>query len=458
MRFRTWPIAAVGLGALLLLVVMSLTTMSRRAQDIYAQLDHLNNHHREVEGKLRRLRSEFYLSGIFLRDYLLETERHRAMQHRQRLAEIRRTNVASLNELLALDWWDRNDKECIASLQAKLDDYWQAFDPMFHWSADEKHTRSASFLREEVLPKRQAVILIATEIENIHNANLIAQRTEAARRLAAFRDEFRRLLWQSLLFGLFVAVIAVVRLQVLERRAAGQRTFAQQAERQMRELSQQIVRTQEEERRKLSRELHDHVGQMLTALRMELGHIERLRGPASGPILEAVRESRQLVDTIVRAVRDLALGLRPSMLDDFGLQAALEWHVRDFSRRCDVPVDLQVDGDFDDLPDEQRTCVYRTVQEALTNCVRHSKAGRIAITITLAGLADILEVKIADDGVGIDPEKRARGLGLRGIEERAKELNGTLSVNSEPGRGTTLRLRLPLRDRVTEVALASAAG
>ncbi len=458
MRFRTWPIAAVGLGALLLLVVMSLTTMSRRAQEIYTQLEAVNSHHREVEAKLRQLRAEFYLSGIFLRDYLLEPEPQRALQYRQRLSEIRRSNVATLNDLLALDWLNREDSECIASLQSKLDDYWQAFDPMFRWSAEEKHTRSAIFLREDVLPKRQAVILIATEIENIHDANLVAQRTEVARRQAAFRDEFQRLLWQSLLFGLFVALTAVVRLRVLERRADGQRAFAQEAERQMRQLSQQIVRTQEEERRHLSRELHDHVGQMLTALRMELGRIDRLRVSTTGPVVEAVRESRRLVDTMVRVVRDLALGLRPSMLDDFGLQAALEWHVRDFSRRYDLPVDLHVRGDFDDLPDQHRTCVYRTVQEALTNCVRHAGADRISVTLSLAGAADILEVEIADNGVGIDPQTRGAGLGLRGIEERAKDLEGTLTVRSEPGKGTTLGLRLPLRSATPEVALARAAG
>jgi signal transduction histidine kinase len=253
-----------------------------------------------------------------------------------------------------------------------------------------------------------------------------------------------------------VALTAVFRLRVLERRSEEQRSVAEEAERQMRQLSQRLVATQEEERKKLSRELHDHVGQMLTALRMELGRIERTRAPADTQIGGTVAECRQLVDNMVRTVRDLALGLRPSMLDDFGLQPALEWHVRDFTRRYGVRVELNVQGDFDGLPDQHRTCVYRAVQEALTNCVRHAKARAVGVTVT--GHANRLEVSVTDDGIGLDPAVRREGFGLRGIEERVKELDGAMAITSSAGAGTTLAIRIPLPPRTVEVALASAAG
>jgi signal transduction histidine kinase len=120
---------------------------------------------------------------------------------------------------------------------------------------------------------------------------------------------------------------------------------------------------------------------MLTALRMELGRIDRLRPAGESGVAGAVAECRQLVDNMVRTVRDLALGLRPSMLDDFGLEPALEWYVRDVSRRCGVPVDLSMRR-FEDLPEPHRICVYRAVQEALTNCVRHARASRMGVTVT----------------------------------------------------------------------------
>jgi signal transduction histidine kinase len=189
---------------------------------------------------------------------------------------------------------------------------------------------------------------------------------------------------------------------------------------------------------------------------MELGRIERLRASSDAAITTAVGESRRLVDSMVRTVRDLALGLRPSMLDDFGLQPALEWHVRDVSRRYGLPVELTMHGDFDVLPDAHRTCVYRAVQEALTNCVRHAHAQSVAVVITAH--ASELEVSVTDDGIGLPRARKTDGLGLRGIEERVKKLDGVLQIRAAPGRGTTLALRVPLPVDRMDVPLARAAG
>ena len=103
MRFKTWPVAALGLGSLLILIVVSMLTLSRRAQDIYGELDQLNTHHHNVDAKLRRLRSDVNLSGIFVRDYLLDVSREHAPDYRERLAEFRETNVATVAELRQLD-------------------------------------------------------------------------------------------------------------------------------------------------------------------------------------------------------------------------------------------------------------------------------------------------------------------------------------------------------------------
>jgi signal transduction histidine kinase len=439
MRFRTWPVAALGLVSLLALIAGSMLTTSRRAQDIYTQLDQLNTRHNQVDAKLRRLRSDVNLSGIFVRDYLLDVARERAPEYRQRLAAFRETNMATVDELRALA---ELHGEQILSLQTKLDEYWQTFDPLFDWTPAEKILQSASFLRREVVPRREAVLAIAQEIEELNNAILAEQRAEVTRRQAVFRDDLLRLLWRSLLLGLAVALTVVFRLRVLERRSEEQRMIAQEAERQMRQLSQRLVATQEEERKNLSRELHDHVAQVLTALRMELGRIERTRPAADERVGAAVAECRQLIDQMVHTVRDLALGLRPSMLDDFGLQPALEWHVRDLTRRYGVDVELTVHGDFDALPERYRTCVYRAIQEALTNCIRHAEARSIKVNVT--GYDNRLDVSVTDDGVGLDPTRRRDGLGLRGIEERVKNLHGTLTIDGAIGEGTRLTIRLPL--------------
>ena len=449
MRWRTWPVTALALAGLLALVAVSVLALSRRATEIFKQIEDVNAHHRLVESRLRRLRSDVHLSGILVRDYLLDTTK--PAEYRTGLAELRRNNKATAAELRAMTGADAAAR--VARLQTNLDEYWQAFDPVFNWTPAEKSTRSAEFLRSEVLPRREAVLQIAREIEELNNTNLSTQQAEVRSWEATFRRDLFRMLLQSLALGFVVALATVLRLRVLERRTEQQRANAVHSEQQMRSLSQQLVAAQEEERKKLSRELHDHVGQMLTALRMELGRVERMSGDEQR---QSVAECRQLVDTMVRTVRDLALGLRPSMLDDFGLQPALEWHVRDLERRHGVRVELEIGGDIGQLSERYRTCVYRVIQEALTNCIRHAQAARIRVAVNAA--ADRLDVTVADDGIGLDPSRRRHGLGLLGLEERVRELGGTTLIRSSHGGGTSINIRLPLAAQKEEVPIASAAS
>ena len=453
MRYRkTRPIAAAALGGLLILIAVSLLATARKAEAIYAELDELNRHHREIESTLRRLRSDVHLSGIFIRDYLLDPTRERAPEYRARLTELRTSHAAAVGELRTLTRGE--GKVHVDSLAAKVDDYWETFEPLFGWNVLQKLLNSASFLRREVLPRRDAVLDITHEIEQLNDANLATQRAGVTRQQDAFRNDLRRLLWQSMLVGIAVSLAAVLRLRVAEQRSEQQRGRAEQAEEHMRQLSHGLVSTQEEERRKLSRELHDHVGQMLTALRMALGRAERVPSPL--PRSVALADARDLAEELLQTVRDLSLGLRPSMLDDFGLGPALEWLVRDHQRRSGIDVRLTVAGPVSGLADATRTCIYRVVQEALTNCARHASATRIDVDVRYAD-RDV-QVVVRDDGCGMKAGSRTRGLGLIGIEERARELGGHLDVTSAPDRGTTLTVRLPVPPATEEVPGAAAAG
>ncbi len=456
--FTTWPVAAAALGGLLLLIGTSVLDTSQKAEEIYSQLDRLNTHHREVEVKLRRLRGDVQLSGIYIRDYLLDNDRDEAPRYRQHLMELRQSQTEVVKELRVLLPPDAAPR--LDTLQANVDAYWQAFEPLFDWTVVEKIMRSARFLRREVLPRRDAVLAITRDIEKLNDTNRAAQRAEVARREADFRADLHRRLWRSLLLGFIVAFVAVVRLRALERRSIQQRLHAEEAESEMRLLSQQVVAAQEEERKKLTRELHDHVGQMLTAMRMEIGRASRSNGGSEAVTAQALAEAKRLLDTILRSVRDLVMGLRPSMLDDFGLQPALEWHVREFRRRFNIPVELSLRGDLNALPDQVRTCVYRIVQEALTNCARHAQATRVEISVRYEKNVHenaALELTVADDGAGIDP-RRTRGMGLLGIEERVRELHGTFIIRARQPNGTELFVTLPVSPQIEETELARAAG
>ncbi len=451
MRYRkTWPIAAAALMGLLVLIAASVLATARKADEIYTEVDALNEHHRRIETKLRRLRSDVHLSGIFIRDYLLDPDRSHVEAYREELTRLRTSHAAALDELQALTGDDHLVQ--IGHLRTRVEEYWAAFEPVFDWSLIQKVLQSAGFLRREVVPRREAVLDIAQEIERINDANLVAQRDAVTRRQEAFREETRRVLWQTIIAGVAVALIAVLRLRIAESRSQQQQVRAEAAEAQLRDLSHGLVGAHEDERRKLSRELHDHVGQMLTALRMSLSRAER--AAASDHRDGAFADARALVDELLQTVRDLALGLRPSMLDDFGLTPALEWLVRDTQRRSKLAVRLSVTGPAATLSDEARTCVYRIVQEALTNCVRHAEARHVDVNVRVDGSEVVVEV--SDDGRGMPAGEQRRGLGLVGLEERARELRGTLQVQTVPGQGTRLRARLPLLEE--DVAHAAVAG
>jgi signal transduction histidine kinase len=130
------------------------------------------------------------------------------------------------------------------------------------------------------------------------------------------------------------------------------------------------------------------------------------------------------------------------MLDDLGLEPALAWQTREFARRYNVPVNLSVEGDVERLPDPHRTCVFRVVQEALTNCAKHS--GATGIEIVVVGHGDRLDVSVSDNGVGVRATAGHTGFGLTGIKERVKEMHGFTTIQTRPGGGTVLQITLPI--------------
>jgi signal transduction histidine kinase len=269
--------------------------------------------------------------------------------------------------------------------------------------------------------------------------------SRARQRLAASQNTLHNFLLQMMAFtlglGIIVAVLTTRRVAVLERQHNEQTKQIEQTQNNLRRLSRRLVQAQELERQALSRELHDEVGQMMTALGMELGHLETLRSGNIVAFRSRIEDAKRLNADAMRAIRDLAMGLRPSMLDDIGIEAALQWQGREFSRHTGVPATVRVDGSLDSLNDSQRTCIYRVVQEALTNCARHAKAKHVLVLLQ----ADVhgVIVTVQDDGIGFNAAAARGGLGLLGMQERVQELDGTVTITSQPRKGTTIRVELP---------------
>jgi signal transduction histidine kinase len=160
-----------------------------------------------------------------------------------------------------------------------------------------------------------------------------------------------------------------------------------------------------------------------------------------------VDQAKRLAEQALRSVRDIAMGLRPAMLDDLGLGAALEWQARQFSRLSGVPVSVTVEGELEKCSDAQRTCIYRVVQEALNNVAKHARASEVMLLVKL-GEAGI-RIEISDNGKGFEVGSRKHtGLGLVGIKERVRQLGGDADVESKSSSGTALRVWLPLHSRL----------
>jgi signal transduction histidine kinase len=210
-------------------------------------------------------------------------------------------------------------------------------------------------------------------------------------------------------------------------------------------LSRRLLEAQEVERRLLARELHDNVGQFLTAIRLSLQAHEARS--------EHLTESLALVDQAIEQVRNLAVDLRPSVLDDLGLVAALRWLLSRQSQRAGFEGTVAMSSSTSRLPAPIETCCFRLAQEALTNVARHAAARRVLIE--LGESEDGIEMVVRDDGKGFDvrtARDRAAGgasLGLLSMEERVSLAGGTLEIESVPGEGTTLRARFPVPGRKT---------
>ncbi len=214
----------------------------------------------------------------------------------------------------------------------------------------------------------------------------------------------------------------------------------------------QILTAQEQERKRIARELHDETSQVLTSLLISLKVLEEAL--ASEEARQRVEETRSLVHQTLRAIRDLSIDLRPSALDDLGLLPALRWYIKEYQQKCKIEVEFSATNFKERLPSELETALYRIVQEALTNTAKYAKATRVRIGV----VEDESSVcaTISDNGQGFDAQTilklpwQERGLGLAGMHERAALLDGSLIITTEPGKGTTIETRLPLRQRAAQ--------
>jgi len=410
----------------------------QRANRINEEIVKTNAKFHDTGRNLEGLRADFDATRIYVRDYMLDPFAESADVKREQFRDLKssiESEIAALASLLGTE-----EAQAVEQLRSELDGYFDSLSLIL--DADPYgFPGGTSAIRRQLKARREAIVGVARRMEEIDARRFERENVE----IENSRRELTSYLWRMTGAGVFLGVVIAFvggrRISALQRRSELHRQRIEKSEEERRRLSAELVRAQEAERKHISRELHDEVGQTLTALGIEIGNIRRLRHGPDSEFEEHADAAKDLAQGTLKTVREMAMGLRPSMLDDSGLVPALRWQVREFSKRTGVAVDLQTDGILDGLGEPVSTCIYRVVQEALTNCARHANAHNVRVVIH--GKGNRVHLAIQDDGVGFDLSDETDGLGIVGIKERVQDLGGIVKITSEVHRGTLLLIEIP---------------
>jgi signal transduction histidine kinase len=385
---------------------------------------------------LQQIRSNIYLSGTFARDSLLAPEPSGVRAQISALHNLHRDTESALDGYAGTI--EADEVAAFRTLRSEIDDYWRVLDRTFSWSAEERVKNRYAFFYEELIPRRTSMLQVADSIAGINEDVLKRGNEKLEARFARLQLGLITMILLTLAGSALVACLTIFYILRLEREARLRLDESVRAQASLQDLSARLVRAQEQERRALARELHDEVGQAFSAILMEAENVEDLSPSAEAR--SRLASIRSVAQKGMSEIRNMSLLLRPSMLDDFGLLPALNWQAREMSKRTGLHVQVasEISGE---LPEEHKTCIYRIVQEALTNCARHAQA--TAVQVAVQNETGKILLTVQDDGSGFDPQ-RVRGLGLLGMEERVRHLGGWFEIDSRPGHGTLVKIELPV--------------
>src|SRR5712691_3711109 len=354
----------------------------------------------ERSQRLASIRSSILPTQTYLGDYMLDLDEQRASDHLAQLRDAWSSMLAALSDYRTTTL---EEAALLKQLQVLLDQHWKDVTQAMSWSSRERRRRGASFYGDEILPLRTAVLEITARVEGVDARQLAS--TEAG--IQTEFESLGRRLSVLLSIGLGVALVLAVgcfayilRIERQNRRRYGEILETRSA---LQQLSARLVEGQETERRTISRELHDEIGQALSAVLVDAANLASRIPDGDAVARRYLDNIRTLADSSVNSIRDIALLLRPSMLDDLGLIPALEWQAREVSRRSGIKVKVVAENVPETLDDILRTCVYRVVQEALHNASSHSGAKNVLVSVRQADGS--LELSVEDDGLGFDPQR-----------------------------------------------------
>jgi len=337
---------------------------------------------------------------------------------------------------------DPEERALLYEIQQKILEQENSFAVLVTSPSARRQPDTQQAIREQMMLRRAYILQVSRDVSSWNDRKLGAATQSLTTSFQNVQTRLASMVALSLFAGLLLSLVGGIYILRLERQGRRRYEALAASRHELEALSARLVDAQEEERRTISRELHDEVGQTLGALLVDLGQLSKLV-PSQDSVLQGqIVRIKSAAETAVKSIRDMALLLRPPMLDDLGLIAALEWQGREISRRDEMEVDVHSENISEQLADEIKVCIYRLVQEALNNAAKHSGAKHAKVAVVQGGAT--IRVEVVDDGNGFAAD-RVRGMGILGMEERVKRMGGSLAIQSEPGKGTTVKAELPLR-------------
>lgn len=443
-RLSMGAVLLAGFGLVLCLGLLYGVLFARRMAEVQREAEGINRRYAHAQELLTTVRTQVLLGAIYVRDGLLDqTPGATSLYRRQLEAALDSATDALRRYELVVE--SKAVRTRMQQLAAQVADFRVTVLDVLGGDVPRLPREARMLLRSRIIPKREGVIAVFQEVEDL-NRGAVAERQAAT---AAIYRAMERRVWAQLAVtlaaGFIIGYVATRRVEFLESRLQQEQRRDAESARDLHRLSSQLVTAQEDERRTIARELHDEVGQVLSAIKVELAVAQRSVDATGGPA-HLLADARAITERALHTVRNISHLLHPAMLDDLGLAAAIEAHTREFRRRYDIPIEFVHERMDGRLPQSVELAAYRLIQEALSNVAKHAHAS--SCRVELLRFPESVRLAVEDDGVGFDPSGAGAtgardGLGLLGMRERVSQLRGSIRVDTWPGRGTKLSVVLP---------------
>ena len=445
-RLSIRTVLAIGFCVTLGLWLYTGYAFTQRIDTVKREAAEVASRYTRAQELLATVRAQVLLTSVRVRDALLNPDAQSVSQYREQIEAAHRVLLMALTDYEPV-MGTGGQSDHISRLQREAQQFHDTSLEVLTDASGRNPAAIRDVLNRYIVPRREAALAISDEIQTLNRRAFIQQQLDISEIHRIAELESRQRLGIALVVGLGVVLLTSLYATRLEGRLRVQMERDARMSQELQDSAAKLIAAQEEERRRIARELHDEVGQVLSALKVEVEVAQRSITAAGGSP-RVLGEAQAMADGALKTVRSLSQLLHPATLDDLGLAAAIDSSLRGLARRQEIRAELHQKDLPDRLPRDVELAAYRIVQEAITNVGKHANATQCHVHLT--HLPDRLLIEVEDDGVGFvedtDRPIIARGLGLISVRERASRLGGTFNILSTPGHGTRLIVSLPERE------------